>query len=483
MRRFFCLLAPVWLAGCALGPNYHAPEQPQGAQGGFVSTNQAVSLTPLPDDWWVLYQDPELNRLITQAFAANTSLKQAEDNLSAARAVLENARNGLFPQTSVQLAGTYGRNPSTDQILELTGRKPQTGWSYDDLLDASYELDLFGHVRRSIEQARDSAEAEAAARDDLRVTIAAETARAYGQICALGEQLAVAQRALDLASQQYQIVQQRYQAGAGTQFDVSRQGVLVAQQQAALPPLQGQRQAALFELAYLLGETPAQAPQDVLNCVAPPKLSEPVPVGDGAALLARRPDIREADRQYAAALAGVGVATADLFPRVTISGFYGGASNEIHKLGSNNGLAWGIGPAISWDFPNLNGKLAQLAQAKAQSRAALQGYNSVVLKALMETEQALAIYESELNHNAALAQADSQAAQAFSQAKDQNAAGSISALDLLTAEETLISADAALAASNASLVQDQIGLFKALGGGWQQLAPPSGGSASSSGPP
>ncbi len=466
-QRTLLLLAPALLAGCALGPDYHPPALPADATEGFVSTGKTVSLAPLPDDWWVLYQDPELNRLITRAFAANNDLKVAEANLSASRAVLENARNGLFPQTELQVAGTYGRDPTTNEILELTGRKPQTGWIYDDLLDASYELDLFGYVRRTIEEARDSAEAQEAARDDLRVTIAAETARAYGDICALGEQISVAQRALDLATRQYQIVQQRYQAGAGTQFDVTRQGVLVAQQLAVLPPLEGQRRAALFELADLLGETPVQAPQETLNCQAPPRLYAPVPVGNAAALLVRRPDIREADRQYAAALAGVGVATADLFPRVTISGFYGGASNTIHTLGSNNGLVWGIGPAISWSFPNLNGKLAQLAQAKAESRAALAGYDSVVLGALTETEQALTTYELELDHNAALAQADSQAALAFAQAQDQEAAGAISSLDLLTAEQTLISADAALAASNGVLVQDQIGLFKALGGGWR----------------
>lgn len=467
MSPRWLLLAPALLAGCALGPDYHPPSVPAGAAGGFVSTGPAVAPAPLPDNWWVLYQDPELNRLIAQAFAANNNLKAAEANLAAARATLENARNGLLPQTDLQLAGTYGRDPTTDEILELTGRKPQTTWLYDDLLDVSYELDLFGHVRRTIEQARDSAEAEAAARDDLRVTIAAETARAYGEICTFGEQIAVAQRALNLATQQYRIVQQRFTAGAGTQFDVTRQGVVVAQQQAVLPPLQGQRRAALFELADLLGETPAQAPREVLSCQTAMKLSAPVPVGDGAALLERRPDIREADRKYAAALAGVGVATADLFPRVTLNGFYGGAASEISMLGSNNGLAWGVGPAISWSFPNMTGKLAQLAQAKAQSRAALASYDSVVLQALTETEQALVTYESELDHHAALAQADDQATQAFAQARDQLAAGAISALDLLTAEETLISADAALAASDATLVQDQIGLFKALGGGWK----------------
>ena len=468
MSRRRLWLAPAFLAGCALGPNYHPPAVPPSAVGGFVSTTPAVAPAKLPDDWWVLYQDPALNRLIAQAFAANTDLKVAEANLAAARAVLENARNGLFPQTNLDLSGTYGRDPVTDEILILTGRKPQTTWLYDDLLDVSYELDLFGHVRRTIEQARDSAEAQLAARDDLRVTIAAETARAYGEICTSGEQIAVAQRSLGLATQQYRIVEQRFTAGAGTQFDVTRQGVVVAQQMATIPPLQGRRRAALFELADLLGETPAQAPQEVLSCQTAMKLSAPVPVGDGAALLVRRPDIREADRKYAAALAGVGVATADLFPRVTLNGFYGGAASQINMLGSNNGLAWGEGPAISWSFPNMYGQFAQLAQAKAQSRAALAGYDSVVLRALKETEQALATYESQLDQHAALAQADTQAGLAFAQAQDQLAAGSISALDLLTAEQTLISADAALAESDTTLVQDQIGLFKALGGGWKQ---------------
>jgi NodT family efflux transporter outer membrane factor (OMF) lipoprotein len=426
-----------------------------------------VSTAPPPGKWWALYDDPAFGRLIAQAFAANQDLQAAEHNLAAARAVLEGARNGFYPQTQLDTSAAYGRNPVKDEILELTGRKPETGWSYDALLDASYELDLFGHVRRSVEAARDNEEAVQAARDGLRVTIAAETARAYGQICTLGEQLGVAQSALALATQQYNIVQQRRAAGAGTDFDVTRQAVLVDEQHAAIPPLEGQRRAALYELADLLGETPQQAQQDVLACDIAPKLTALAPVGDGAALLRRRPDIREADRQYAAALAQVGVATADLFPRVTINGFYGGASAQLNALGSNNGLAWSVGPAISWTFPNMAGPLARLAQSKAQSAAALAGYNSVVLRALQETAQALATYQAELDHHAALAQADRDAATAYAQAQSQYADGAISMLDLLAAEQARINADAALAASDAALVQDQIGLFKALGGGWE----------------
>jgi NodT family efflux transporter outer membrane factor (OMF) lipoprotein len=465
------LLQLLWLlpfSACALGPNYTPPTPPAGATAPFISAiPAATSNAPAPNDWWRLYNDPVLDGLIAQAFAANSDLQAAEDNLAASRAVYEGARAALLPQTDTEASATYGRNAETDEILELTGRKPQTIWLYDPMLDVSYELDLFGHVRRSIEAARDNSEAVAAARDDLKVTIAAETARAYGQICTLGEELAVANESLDLVEKQQQIVQQQYEAGASSQFDVVRSQVLVSQTRATLPPLQGQRNAAVFELADLLGETPQNAPFAVEACVTPPRMSELMPVGDGAALLQRRPDIREADRKLAAALANVGVATADLFPRVTLSGFYGGISSQINMLGSNNGLTWGIGPAISWSFPNMAGPLARLAQAKASERAAVASYDSVVLGGLNETEQALAIYGAELNHHAALKAAQSEANQEFGLAQNEFQAGGISNLDLLNAEVTMVLANSAVASSDAALVQDQIAVFKALGGGWQ----------------
>jgi NodT family efflux transporter outer membrane factor (OMF) lipoprotein len=477
MRRV--LLLPLGLAACALGPNYAPPTPPAGATAPFRAAG-AASTTPgnAPDEWWQLYDDPVLAGLIEEAFTRNADLQVAEENLAASRAIYEGARNLFFPQTELDMGGTYGRDPVTNEILELGGHKPQTLWKYDATLDVSYELDLFGHVRRSVEAARDSAEAVAAARDNLRVTIAAETARAYGQICALGEQINVANQALALAQKQQQIIQQQYDAGAGTQFDTVRAQVVVTQARAALPPLQGQREVALYELTALLGETPANAPVAVEECSQPPHLSAPVPVGDGAALLQRRPDIREADRQLAAALANVGVATADLFPRVTLSGFYGGAASHINMLGSNNGLIWGVGPAISWSFPNMAGPLAQLAEARANERGAVDHFDSVVLQALKETEQALALYGAELQHHDELAAAQNEAQTEYSLAQNQYQAGGISTLDLLAAEQTLTNANEAVAASDTALVQYQIGVFKALGGGWQM---PSGNEAGGKG--
>ena len=461
------------LGACALGPNYKPPTPPAGASAPFVAGSPAeTSPAAVPDAWWRLYDDPVLDQLIGQAFNANEDLQTAEANLAASRAILEGTRSALLPQTNIAAGAVYGRDPKTDEILELGGHKPRTIWLFDSMLDVSYELDLFGHVRRSIEAARDNAQAVAAARDALRVTIAAETARAYGQICTLGEQINVAGESLALANRQQQIVQSQLDAGAGSQFDVVRASVLVAQAQAALPPLQGERQAALFELAALLGDTPENAPVRVENCVQPPRLNMPMPVGDGAALLQRRPDIREADRQLAVALANVGVATADLFPRVTLSGFYGGAADQIKMLGSNNGLVWGVGPAISWSFPDLSGPLARLAQAHANASGAVAHFNSVVLQALKETAQALAIYGAELDHHAALATAQAEAKQEYSMAEQEYAAGEVATLDELTAEQTLTSANAAIAGSDAALVQDQIAVFKALGGGWETVPAP-----------
>jgi NodT family efflux transporter outer membrane factor (OMF) lipoprotein len=331
----------------------------------------------------------------------------------------------------------------------------------------SYEVDLVGRVRRSIEAARADAAAVAATRDSIKISVAAETARAYAQICALGEELSVARHSLEVVSREAEITVNRNEAGAGSQFDVVRAEGLVAQVRASIPPLEGQRRAALFQLAALLGRTPSNAPTEAEGCTLPPQLKELIPVGDGATLLKRRPDVRQADRRLAAATARIGVATADLYPTVTLKGLYGGVATQLHELATNKGLAWGLGPSISWTFPNQAGPRARVRQAKAGAAAALAGFDSVVLQALKETEQALVSYGAELDRRQALSDAQDRAHKAFDMAHDQFIAGAVSDLDLLSSEQSLVATDAAVATSDAALVQDQIAVFKALGGGWR----------------
>jgi outer membrane protein TolC len=178
--------------------------------------------------------------------------------------------------------------------------------------------------------------------------------------------------------------------------------------------------------------------------------------------------VRQAERLLAAATARIGVATADLYPKISLSGFYGGVGLTSADLTNGSGLAWGVGPTISWSFPNQALPRARIRQAKANAAAALAGFDSAVLTALKETEQSLAVYSSALDYRQAVADAQSRAHRAFDIAHGEFLAGSVSTLDLLTTEQVLVAADAAVAASDSALVQDQIAVFKALGGGWRR---------------
>jgi NodT family efflux transporter outer membrane factor (OMF) lipoprotein len=413
-----------------------------------------------------LYHNAMLDRLIAETLTTNTDLRIATANLSAARSVLEAARASLYPQTAIDAAGTYGRDPSTEEILELGGHAPANTWIFDALLGISYEVDLFGRVRRSVEEARAHAGAVTAARDRIKVTIVAETTRAFAQVCTLGEEIAVANHSLEVVRREADITAKRHEAGGNSQFDVVRALGLVAEVRASIPPLGGQRRAALFELTALLGRAPSEAPLEVEACVTPPRLTELIPVGDDATLLKRRPDVREADRHLAAATARIGIATADLYPKIVLEGFYGGASPQLDQLTTNKGLIWGLGPSVSWTFPNQAGPRARVREAKANATARLAGFDAVVLQALKEVEQALASYGAEIDHRQALTERQHRAQEAFDIAHDQYLAGSITNLDLLTSEQSLVATDAAVAGSDSALVQDQIAVFKALGGGW-----------------
>jgi NodT family efflux transporter outer membrane factor (OMF) lipoprotein len=456
------------LAACRVGPNYHAPALPKGAEAPLVSLNAAVETpAPPPAAWWRLYNDSRLDALVEEALKANRTLAAADANFAAARAALSAVHAERYPSTAAVAGGIYGRDAVTDEILELTGRPPQTFWLFEDIIQSAYEVDLFGRVHRAIEAANANADAVAAARDGVRVVVAAETARAYAAICALGEELDVARHSLDVVSHEADITVKRYEAGANSVYDVTRALALVAEVRSSIPEVEGQRRAVLFELTAVLGRTPAEAPTDLEACLVPPRLVALIPVGDGTALIKRRPDVRQAERRLAAATAEIGVATADLYPTIRLVGLYGGAAVELSQLNTNIGRTWGVGPSISWTFPNMAAPRARVRQAKAEQAAALASFDAVVLTALKETEQALALYGAALDNRQALGDAQEKIHTAFGIARDEFAAGALSNLDLLTTEQSLVALDAAVASSDAALVQDQIAVFKALGGGWQ----------------
>ena len=471
-RWWFAALSLV-LGACAVGPRYAPPKTPSLAQGAFVSTGPASADQPPPPLWWRLYQDPVLDSLVRQALTENQSLKVAAANLAYAQALLDEAKAGRYPSTSLTAGPQYGRSSTS-----LLSGAP-AAWAYTAGFTASYQVDLFGRIRRTIEQASANVEATRAAEDVVRVTVAAAMAGAYANVCGLGEQLDVANRSLAVVRQSYDITVRQRDAGGLSDFDVARQGVLLEQARAAIAPLEGQRRSALFALAALIGKTPAEVPAAAAGCRVPPRLGHSLPVGDGAALLRRRPDVRQAERTIAANTAGIGVATANLYPTVTLGGSVASSAGQLGQMFANSNTSYGVGPLITWTFPNITVSLAQVAQARAQTSAAIASFDGTVLQALQETEQALATLATELDHNRALVAARANADEALRLAQIQYQAGTASGLDQLTAEAAKIAADEAVAASDQSIASDQIAVFQALGGGWEDApsvsAPKAGG--------
>lgn len=452
------------LSACVAGPNYVKPASPPSGEGKFIgSASAAVTSEPVEGDWWRLYQDPVLDRLVADALAANTDLRVALANVERARALLRETRSARLPQTSVDAGANYSRTPAGQRAPGA----PSEDWNFDAGLSVSYELDLAGRVRRSIEASRADADEAQAAVDAVRVAVVAETARAYADASSAAERIAVAERTLQLLDQTVVLAQKRFEVGRTSRLDVARVSALRGQQLATIPPLRAQRDAALFRLAFLTGRTPADLPPEVGQRAATLHLTHPLPVGDGRALLSRRPDVRQAERRLAAETARIGVATADLYPQITLGGSVGSTGNSIGDMFGGGPFRWLAGSLISWAFPNMEGTRARIAQAQASSKAALAGFDGAVLKALQETETALSAYARTLERQQALRATAEQARVAARITRAQLREGTVDSLAVLDAERTLAGAEADLALSDAQVAEAQIDLFRTLGGGWQ----------------
>ena len=460
------LLLPM--TACVSGPDYHLPANAVAASTraaqAFVSGKEAsFSHDPPPDRWWELYGDPQLDAYVHDALAANTDLRAADANLRRASAtVLEYRARGAV-QADVDASGTLTHAGG----YTLASAAPQ---SYALGLHLSSPLDLAGGIRRSIEAANADAQAIAAARDQVRVVVAAAVTRAYLQICTSNHTLAATRHVLAIQRATLEATRRLAAGGRGTDFDVSRAGAAVNRSAAAVPHLLAERQAALFELAALMGRVPADYPREAEACPQPPELEQALPVGDGWQLLQRRPDIRAAERSLAAATAMIGVETAELYPRVTLGASLGTAGMRRQLLSADS-FGASVGPLLSWHWPNRRVAKARIAAAGANADTALASFDGAVLQALRQTETALSACTQALERERSLAQARGDAARAAGQAQQLYRFGRINFLDVLSAQAALADAESALAASRADRVDRQMDLFLSLGGGWGALGP------------
>ncbi len=461
------------LGGCTVGPRYAPPAVSTAADQGFAaSTDKISSADAPPADWWRLYNVPALDALVQEALVHNKNLLVAAANLAYARDALAQARAGRYPSTQLTAGGQYGIT-SLGQVESQfkTGRAASASGYYTGGLDVSYELDLFGQIHRAVQAAAANVQAVQAAEDVTRISVAAETTRAYVNACAYAQELGVAQQSLDLVTRTYQVTVKTAEAGAASDFDVARARALVEQTRATLPAYEGQRRTALFELAVLTGQPPEAISQAADACKAPPQLTTVLPVGDGRSLLRRRPDVRQAERELASDVPRIGVATANLYPAITLGASEASSAVTLAGLASQKALTYGLGPLLTWTFPNTAVAQAQIREARATASAAYANFEATVLQALQDTEEALTAYGSELDRNGALKAARAQSAIAFHLAEVRYQNGQASYLDLISAETDLVNASATLAASDQALASDQVTVFKALGGGWEQAPP------------
>ena len=471
-RALGSLVVALGASACAVGPNFRPPATPAPAAAPFVSAPPAIaSAAAPPDAWWRLYDDPTLDSLVQEALTENQDLKVAAANLLKARGVLDQAKAGLFPTADLSFNETWGES-STDQLITyLNGQKFPPSWGATGAFNASYQIDVFGRIRRGIQAAHADAQAVAEAENVVRITVAAETARAYADACAFAEQADTAKASATTAKSVLDLTTRERDLGARSDFDVASAAATLDAVRAAIPTFDGEQRAQLFELAVLTGRPPAEISAAAAACKTPPLIRQALPVGDGAALLRRRPDVLEAERTLAGDTARIGVATADFFPTVSLTGSGGSSGASIGQFTSAESFNYQLGPLITWSFPNILVAHAEVIQAKAQASASIAAFNSVVLTALKETEQALTTYQAELARHAALTAGRDDNQRAFDLAQIQLQHGSISFPDLLVTERSLDSAEADLAASDQALVDDQVAVFQSLGGGWENAPP------------
>lgn len=455
------------LSACTVvGPDYELPKDAAvnraDLQGELAGESSNVISAPVPEDWWKLYQDPKLNELVRQALVSSTDLRVAAANLQRARyqSAEADAAGGF---TNSAKAGAQ-RLQEAGQAYLVPEKVPVANVG-DVGLTTSYQFDLFGVLQRGIEAAKANTDAAQAAADTARITLVADVVRAYTQVCAANEERGIAMESINLQQQSLSLTQRLRDAGRGDETQVTRSQTQFRSLRAELPRYTASRDSGLYRLSMLLARPLNQLPKGVAECAELPHIAQVMPVGDGATLLKRRPDVRQAERRLAMATAGIGVATGELYPDISI-GATVGSVGIIDELGEPSTNRWGFGGVINWTIPS-NGARARIHIAEASSQAALARFDGVVLNAVREAQTGLSQYTALLERRDALADTQDSAKQAADQTHRFFQAGRESFLADLQATRTYTDVRAQLAAANTQVAMGQIDLFLALGGGWE----------------
>ncbi|WP_213881651.1 TolC family protein [Pseudomonas sp. dw_358] len=432
----------------------------------FGTLPGGVSTAPVPTHWWVLYRDPVLDRLVDHALHNNQDLAKADAHVQALIAGISEQRADLRPQTQVELSALYGKTDDDQTLGKATDRHTPSQLEWGPSLGLDYQLDIGGQVHAAIAQAEASASAVEAARDQARLNVAVQTTRAYIDLCSYGARLDVSRQSLRLLNESLALSERQREGGVVTELDVSRLRSLAFQTQSELPWLEARQHMARYELALLIGEGP-DASAGNIQCRTIPQLAADLPSGDAWQLLHRRPDIRQAERELQASEWAVKVVHADLYPKVILGVSLSSSSNTLGHLGESHAVMFGLGPLISWQFPNMSANRARISKAQADSRGELAAWRGSVLAAMKDTRQALAALGGERQRRQNLDEALKESTKAYELAEKNYQAGALDGLQRLDAERDLITVQARQIEARQRQAYSETAVFRALGGGWE----------------
>lgn len=439
--------------------------------GGLTDSTAEAS------SWWTSFNDAELNSLIQRAVKTNLDLRVSEARLRQARAVRSMSVADFAP--TIDATGSYARqlqsrNQPLIGALPLPANFPFEYNVYNAGFDASWEIDLFGGKRRALEAATAELQGATEARNDVMLTLLAEVARNYVELRGGQRRLEIAVRDRKLQEEAVELTRARFQSGVTNELDLTRAVALLASVQAALPPLETAVRKAMYAIAVLLGQQPGELVAELSPVSPVPPVPPEIPIGLPSELLRRRPDVRQAERQLAAETARIGVATAEWFPKLSLTGDVGALSVSASKWFVPGSLFWSVGPSVQWRILDFGRVRAEVRAQTAVQEAALATYEKVTLTSLQEAENAVVAYAREQNRHTALVVEVEQNRRSLAMADALYTKGRVNYLDVLDARRSLYQSDDELAVSDQAISVDLVTLYKALGGGWETMIAASG---------
>ena len=462
-------------ASCTVGPNYKRPAVSVPNQWTVESARGTSTKPPTTDEWRSSFNDPELDSLVGRAVKGNLDLKLALERVEEARAARGVPRSNRFPQINADVSAVRLRGGFNQGVIRVvpSSNNPNASFFspfetnvFQGNLSASWELDVFGGIRRGVEAATADVVAQEENRHDVQVILLGDVGNTYAQLRGLQRRLEIANKNIKTQQETLDLTTARAKAGLATELDVSRAAAQLDSTKAAVPTLLSGIDVSIHRLSVLLSEEPGALRKELGETKPIPSAGPEVEVGLPSDLLERRPDIRRAEAQVAAATARVGEAKAEFFPRFTLTGMAGRQATQLHDLTLGLGNFFSVGPAVTLPLFTGGRIRSNVAVQTSRQRQAVISYQSTILNALEEVQNALVDYSQEQERRDRLSESVDQSQLAVTLANEQYRAGLTDFLSVLEAQRDLYANEDQLVQSQTSVTTDLVALYRALGGGW-----------------